>query len=411
MILTRLRRDRSLRVSEPAPDGTGAGLLLPSPKPASAEFAAAEPVAPEPAAATARRRPRAAALAAIAALGALLAYAAYMLAVASDQYVTELRFAVRSAETNLRATGLPGAATPTAIDSFAVVDYLRSPDAARDLVTRLDLRAMFARPEIDPLSRLPADASAERIHRYLGSRLRAYFDHTSGIVTVELRAFSAADAFVLAEAVSALSEELINRMSLRARQGLLQSAEAELAAAERALTRSRDALREFRETHRIIDPRQVAEAEATLRARLESEIATLTAQLQATSRFANDNSPQVAALRTMIEALRQQVRTIEARAASADPGALTAALRGFETLETEAMMALRSYDTTLRTVERVRADASRQQLYLAHVVRATLPDEPMLPRRLLNVATAAVLAMAGFLLASLMLRAAREHVS
>ncbi|MDW8315609.1 MAG: hypothetical protein RMK64_11610 [Rhodovarius sp.] len=349
----------------------------------------------------------------IAALLAFLAYAAYLFAWASDVYVSELRFAVRQADqprfqTATAMLGTPMVATVT--ESNAVVQYLRSHDALQALEQRLDLRRIFSNPSIDVFSRLPEGASPERLRRYLIRHVRAYFDQTNGIVAVEVRAYSPADALALAEAVRALSEELVNRMSLAARRGLLHAVEAEMAEAESRLARARDELRHFRETHELLDPRRTAEASDELRARLEAEITLQRAQLDQMRRFSTDNAPAVLQQRERVAALEAQLREVQRRATAADREALTAALRRFETLETEAMLALKSYEALLTSLERARSDANRQQLFLAEVVRPTLPRAPTYPRRAESLATAAAVVLLGALLALLIGRTVREHL-
>ncbi|HEV7457530.1 MAG TPA: hypothetical protein VGN96_12225 [Roseococcus sp.] len=349
----------------------------------------------------------------LAALAAFMAYAAYLFLWASDVYVSEVRFAVRQADQPRVQGAMPMMGTPmlaTVTESNAVVQFLRSHDALQALEARLDLRRMFGAPSIDPLARLPADASPERLRRYLSSQLRPYFDHTNGIVAVEARAFSAEDALALAQATRALAEELVNRMSLAARRGLLDAVEAEVADAEARLARARDALRRFREANEILDPRRTAEASDELRARLEAEIAQERARLTQLRRFTADNAPAVVQLRQRIAALEGQLREIAQRTTGQNAEALAGALRGYETLETESMLALRSYEALLGSLERARSDASRQQLYLAEVVRPTLPRSAAYPRRLEHLGTAAALALLGALLGLLLARTVRDHM-
>jgi capsular polysaccharide transport system permease protein len=347
------------------------------------------------------------------ALAGFLAYAAYLFLWTSDVYVSELRFAVRQADQPRMQSGVPMLGTPmvaTVTESNAVVQFLRSHDALEGLEQRLDLRRMFGDPAIDWLARLPEGASPEQLRRYMSHHLRPYFDHTNGIVAVELRAFSAPDALALAEAVRAMSEELVNRMSLAARRGLLANVEAEVAEAERRLARARDELRRFREANEILDPRRSAEASDELRARLEADITLLSAELEQVRRFSAESAPGVVQRRERIAALQGQLRDLARRTTGADREALSAALRGFETLETEAMLALKSYEALLATLERSRSDAGRQQLYLAEVVRPTLPRAATYPRRFDNLATAAAVALLGGLLLLLLARTLREHL-
>jgi len=347
---------------------------------------------------------------AMAGLLALLAYGGHQLFWGAPIYETEIRFAVRQAEApRLQpAPGLFGAGMLTTVtESHAVVQYLRSRDALQGLEERLPLRSMLGRPEVD--SRVPADATPEALLRQMPRFVRAHFDHLSGIITVQVRAFSAEDALALALAVEALAEELVNRMSLGARRGLLAAVEREAAEGEARLSRLRDELRALREATAQLDAHRSAIAADQLRARLETEIADQRVQLARMLRFQGDDAPAVRQQRERIEALEAELREQIRRALGRGDETLAAALRRHEALESEIQTAQRSQEALIATLERTRSDANRQQIYLAHIVRPALPGSFDRLARWRNVATAAGLGLLGGLLLLLVARTIREH--
>lgn len=349
----------------------------------------------------------------LAALAGFLGYAAYLFFWASEVYVADVRFAVRQADQARVQSGVPMLGTPmvaTVTESNAVVQFLRSHDALEALGERLDLRRMFGDASIDVLARLPAGASDEQLRRYLSGYLRPYFDHTNGIVAVEARAFSASDALALAEAVRTLSTDLVNRMSFAARRGMLGSVEAEAAEAEQRLARARDAVQQFRQANELFDPRRTAEASDELRARLETELTLQRAELAQRRVYTANAAPAVTRQRERIIALQNQLQELQQRATGEQRDALASALRSYETLETEATLALRSYEALLGSLERARSDAGRQQLYLAEVVRPTLPGAATYPRPLESLASAAAVAVLFGLIGLLVTRTVRDHM-
>src|SRR5262249_41118072 len=84
----------------------------------------------------------------------------YYFAIASDLYLSEAKFVVRSprqVQTSgfgalLQSTGL---ATRAADDTELLQDFIMSRDVVRKLEQRDDLRAIFARPEGDLVTRFP----------------------------------------------------------------------------------------------------------------------------------------------------------------------------------------------------------------------------------------------------------------
>jgi capsular polysaccharide transport system permease protein len=349
-----------------------------------------------------------------AALLLFLAYAAQQLFWSSPVYETEIRFAVRQADAPRMTAGpsvLGASMLPTITESHAVVQYLRSRDALAELEERLPLREMLGRPEIDWLARVPPDAPPERLLHNLSRFVRPQFEHTSGIITVRVRAFTPEETLALARTVEALAERLVNRMSLGARQGLLAAVQAEASAAEERLSRLRDELLTLRRQTEQLDPRRTAAAADGLRSRLEAEIAEQRVQLTRMLRFQSEQSPAVRQQRASIEALETELRDQIRRAVGSGDEALTLALRRYEALDGEMQSAQRSYEALLATLERTRGDANRQQIYLAHIVRPTLPGSFDMTTRWTNVGTAAGLGLLGALLLLLVGRTIREHVT
>jgi len=83
----------------------------------------------------------------------------YFFAIASDLYSSEVKFIVRGpnkAPTSaisamLSSSGAAGGSE----DTYAVLDYITSRDAARRLEREVDLRALLSRPEGDLITRFP----------------------------------------------------------------------------------------------------------------------------------------------------------------------------------------------------------------------------------------------------------------
>ena len=153
--------------------------------------------------------------------------------IASDQFVVEVRFAVRSSSTAqsgdaLSLFGAIPSANSTMTDSYIVIDYLQSRELVDKLDQRVGLRKIYSRPEVDYLSRFDNTLSVEEFVEYWRSMLKATFDVTSQVVAVDVRAFTAEDAKNVATALLELSEELINEISARARADAVRSSHQEV---------------------------------------------------------------------------------------------------------------------------------------------------------------------------------------
>jgi capsular polysaccharide transport system permease protein len=361
-----------------------------------------------------QRLPSGPALVLVFVLLALASYATYLFAYASKLYAVEVRFAVRIADLVRPQQGpslFGGAMIATLTESNAVVQYLRSRDALDSIDTQMPVQQLFARPDIDIFQRLRANAPPERALQYMNRMVIPHFDHTSGIVTVEVRAFSPEEARSLAVLVENLAEALVNRMSSLARQGLLTAVERETAEAEARLAALRDELRDLRERSERLDPRRNALAADELRAKLETEIAMQRARLEEQRRFIRDSAPQIVQQRDRLEALQRELREQVLSGTASSEQSLPATLRQFEALEFAVMNAQKAYDAALATLERARGDANRQQIYLSPIVRPSLPLQEAYPRPWHELLTFGALGSLAGLLMLLLMRTLREHVA
>jgi capsular polysaccharide transport system permease protein len=143
--------------------------------------------------------------------------------VASDVYVSESRFVVRSAQRQsqtsvvgalLQGTGFSRAQD----DTYAVVDYIQSRDALKEL-NRGDYIADAYGNHGDFLGHFSRsfDDSFEALWKYYGKRIVSVdFDSTSAITTLQVRAYTSKDAEKINETLLNMSERLVNRMNERA---------------------------------------------------------------------------------------------------------------------------------------------------------------------------------------------------
>jgi capsular polysaccharide transport system permease protein len=159
--------------------------------------------------------------------------------IASDVYVSESRFVVRSPERQV-ATGLGALLKGTGFsraqdDSYTVHDYALSRDALKEINNAFAISKAFSSDQVDVFSRfggLDFDTSFEALHRYYQKKIDVQQDTASSITTLTARAYTAQDAQRINQKLLELSEALVNRLNERGRQDLIRSAANEVTDAE-----------------------------------------------------------------------------------------------------------------------------------------------------------------------------------
>jgi capsular polysaccharide transport system permease protein len=340
--------------------------------------------------------------------------------IASDQFVVEVRFAVRSSNgaQSGDALSLFGAipnASSTVTDSYIVIDYLQSRELVDKLNERIGLRKIYARPEVDYLSRFDDTLSVEEFVKYWRKMLKAGFDVASQVVAVEVRAFTAEDAKKVATALLELSEELINEISARARADSVRSSLQEVKRMEDLLRLHRGALRSFRDTQQEFDPTKQAEARYSLLGKLEEGLSQAKTRLGNLRSFMGKDAPSVLVLNSEIASLERQVAEERAKLGKDEATAargretLGGLVANYEELVVDREFAEKAYVSALSSLERARVEADRQQRYVAAFVRPTLPEEALYPRRIVASITVFAVALVLWALGVLIVYAIRDH--
>lgn len=315
----------------------------------------------------------------------------YLAFLASDQYTASARFAVRSLQAEAAAslvnaeTSQSGNLPPlVGQDGYIVVTYIRSHAIIEELLKKVDLRAVFRRPEADFWARLPRNASPEELTDYWRSMVSANVDGPSGIVTIHTRAFRPDDALMLAKLIIEASEKLANEVSARARADSVARAQAEVARSELDVHKALDELRVFREEVGFIDPLATATTTTKLMTAAMSEKIRLETELFSASRSMSENAPSLVTLRNNIRSVNEQIDKLkQSLTGKSEQGyTIATALVRFERLEIQRIFAEKVLISSQDALERAKRKAERQMIYISVFVPPSLPEESRYPQRL-----------------------------
>jgi len=340
----------------------------------------------------------------------------YFLLIAADRYVSESTVALQEAGADTPA--VPGAALllaginpPLREETLYLKQYIHSLGLLQQLDARLKLRAHYDARRLDAFARLWGGASQEDFRDYYRNRVEVTVDELSSTLTVRVQGFDAAFAQQLNQAILDESERFVNEMSHRLAREKLGFAEGELARAGEKLQQAKAELLAFQGKNKLLDPTVQAQASGAMVAELQASITKSEAELRALRSFLNDDSHQVRALRSQIDATRAQLEVERARATGSGQRSdrLGALAIEYEGLKTKAEFGLDAYKLALAAVENARIDATRKLKSLVVIEPATLPQTAEYPRRLYNLATLLVACLLVYGVVRLVLATIREH--
>lgn len=316
-----------------------------------------------------------------------LAASIYLPFFASDQFASEARFAVRSRKASPvdSLMGLAGlAGSQQAQDSQIIVNYLKSRAAIDELEGRFDLRKIFGDPAFDYVFRFDTSDSKEDFEKFWKRQVNVVLDKTTGIISMEVRAFRPEDSMKLAEALLGMAERMVNELSMRAKNDALRQAEQELKRNEERLEQTILALRDVRNREGVLDASVQAEAITGVVSQLRLALAKVEQDLVARQGQLAVNSPQIRFLNAQAAALRSKIAEFEKQIASnAGDGktSLSASARALDKQRLEVQIAQEQYGMALAVYERARAETETQGAYLLTFLQPKLSEEAQYPKR------------------------------
>lgn len=270
--------------------------------------------------------------------------------IASDVYVTESRFVVRSPQKSsvgsLADVFSKVGFAKSDDDSYVVRDYVLSRDALELLNKKLDVVSAYSSDSIDILNRFPGikywDTSREAFLRYYQTRVGVVVDPASAISSLTVQSFDPKTALAINQTLLELSEAFVNQLNSRARQDLISAAMSEVNLAK---------------------------------AKLETSSLEL-AKARGRAQTFTDGEKQLVLIQRL-------------------------------TLEKD--FAGQQLATAMSALEQARVEAIRKQVYLERIAQPVLPDAAVLPDRVRGVLMYLVLGLLAWGILSLLIAGAREH--
>ncbi len=318
--------------------------------------------------------------------------AIYFVFIASAQYVVETRFIVRSPEvgsntadsiSSVMATVSSALSfSPNAQNAHVVAQYIRSRAAIDDAEQILNVREVFRRPEADFWAKLKVKASSEDLLDYWRGMVRVYVDTPSSIISVHVHAVRAEDALALSHAILKISERLVNRISEKAREDVMRSSEEDVRRAYATMRSNLQDIQGARNAEGTLDPIKTAEDTAKLLMQLMAEKARIDADLHFAKYALDKNAPTVRQLEVRAKIIDDQVAQLKSTLAGRELDRnVAAALRRFEELEIQRVLADKMLTFAEQGLERARLRAERQNLYFMVFVQPISPQDPTRPLR------------------------------
>lgn len=334
---------------------------------------------------------------------------------ASDRYVSESSFVVRSPGNQQSAGGL-GVLLQNAgfsraqDDTYTVQAYMGSRSALSELEKVMPVRSFYERKG-DIFSRFNGFGlwnTHEAFYQYYKGKINIAFDPISGISTLNVESFDAAESQKINAALLSRGEELINKLNARARKDTIAQAEQNVSVAEERVKSAAEEMAVYRTRNGIFDLKAQSEAQMSLVSKLQDELIVIQTQLDQVRAITPEN-PQISGLQAREKSLKKEIRQQMQKISGGANNSIAAQAASYQRLFLENDLAEKQLAAALASLESVKTEADRKQLYLEIVSQPSRPDMALLPSRFYNIAATFFIGLMFYGIISLLAAGVREH--
>lgn len=340
--------------------------------------------------------------------------AVYWVFIASDRYVSEAHVIIQRTDfaggPNLDFSSLLGGANGGRADQLLLRSHLLSVDMLKKLDAALHLRAHYADPQRDPLSRMwDKDAPIEQFHKHYLERVSVELDEYAGVLMVKAEGFDPQTAHAIATELVQEGERFMNQMAHTLAQTQVAFLETQVTDMNARAMQARQAVLGFQNKNGLVSPQATAENISGIVAKLEAQRTELETQRSALQSYLVPSHPSIVQIDQQIAAVGKQLAQEQARLTSPRGKTLNLAVEEFQRLEMQAAFTQDVYKTALVALEKGRIEATRTIKKVSVLQAPTVPEYPLQPRRLYNTLVFALVAMLLAGVAHLLAAIVRDH--
>ncbi|WP_158966516.1 capsule biosynthesis protein [Chachezhania sediminis] len=340
----------------------------------------------------------------------------YFYNIASPMYSTKSEFMILQADgagTGQMTGLLAGTQFATTQDSIAVQSFLQSKDAMMRLDSDAGFKQHFQQPWIDPIQRLPEDATLEETYAVYNRDVKIGYDPSEGVLRMEVTAADPQSATVFSQRLIAYAEERVNDMSREKRGDQMKDAKQGLEVAQEERRQAQEALVRLQQQNALLDPEGKIASLRTMISSFETQLEEKELELSALEDNSRPNQARIDGARGDIRRLRAKIVELNDRMTQASQGEDSLASLTVKINMAQADLATRDMmmQSALQQVEQTRMEANRQVRYLTTSVKPVPSQEPSYPRKFENTLLAFLIFGGIYLMISLTASILREQVT
>lgn len=340
----------------------------------------------------------------------------YLALMASDRFESETKFIVKrgnDVESGISALGiLAGGFSTSSEDALILQEYILSHDMMSHLNDAVKLRDMYSSDDIDIVSRMGIDSTADDFLKLYRKRVSVEFDSVSSVVTVKAQGFTPEQSRIVLNEIVKKSEEFINNISHDIAIEQLGFSDSMVSASLERVKAAKARISKLQTSYRFLDPDKESGSILGVIGNIESEISSAKTELLTLESYMNPGSHQLVSVKSRIEALERQLSEEKNRIAGTglDSEALARVISEFNDAKLDMEFALEAYKASFASAEGLRIDAAKKAKNLVIISKPTLPENAKYPNILHDVGLVFMVFAISFGFISLVVATIKDHV-
>lgn len=335
----------------------------------------------------------------------------YWLVWADDRYVSNASVVLDTPQIAAPELTFSSLLTGSQQDSDLLLlrEYLLSTDMLKQVQEQLDFRKHYSEHG-DIFSTLwNKDAPIEDLHKYYLKRVSVEMDEYSGVLDIEVQAYTPEFAHKMTQLLLKAGEQHMNEMGQRLAEEQVKFLEVQVDRLSDRLDETRDELLAYQNEHGLVSPTGTVESLSQVVATLEGQLASLQARRSALSSYSSNRSADVVKVNSEIAAVRAQIEKERSRLAQATGDALNRTASEYQTLELKAKFAQETYSSAIAALEGTRIEAARKLKQVSVLQSPLYPEYSTSPRRVYNASVFAIVVIFLAFIANMLVLIVRDH--
>lgn len=314
-----------------------------------------------------------------------LLIAAYFFLLAPDRYVTTAAMLVEESDSKKMGAGLIEGfgfdASADQSDERLLKAFIISSNMIEKLDQGMSIREHFSSTR-DFLLGLHQNHSYEEFLDFFRGYITIKTDSESGILMLEVQAYSPSYAKQLADTILVHSENFINKSSQMIASSEMKFALDEVDRSQVLLKNVKKKMLSFQSQYNLMSPDDKGESLFVIISELEGELAKTRAAINQGKSYLIENAPPLKRLKAKADSLSKEILVQKNRIVGADNGsALNDLNMEYQVLLMDLEKSTSLYNSSIAAYEISRVQSVKKLKHLIVASKPYMPEESLYPRR------------------------------